>query len=212
MYCTELPFLARQWWEIFLPVLLIVEAAWTLSLTTRQPLSPSTAFQPTWAEITTWTFSAPLPLCLWLYQGAAKDIVYLGWTIVPSYMSPNAGGVVVAGSLSANEYSCAHGAQMNVGDLPPYLTKRLHVPLFKRKNRANNWSFFCSNLEPLYACSRTGRYDICILHNKWIHWLVHCNFSYFIVTLGECTVDVKTYDSTRLIYIMIATSRDIRKD
>jgi hypothetical protein len=36
-------------------------------------------------------------------------------------MSPNAGGWGVAG-VSANEYSCAHGAQINFGDLTPYLT------------------------------------------------------------------------------------------
>jgi hypothetical protein len=38
-------------------------------------------------------------------------------------MSPNAeeggGGSV---GVSANEYSCAHGAQINFGDLTPYLT------------------------------------------------------------------------------------------
>jgi hypothetical protein len=40
-----------------------------------------------------------------------------------SYMSPNAG--VWGGGYcraSANEYSCAHGAQINFGDLTPYLT------------------------------------------------------------------------------------------
>ncbi len=37
-------------------------------------------------------------------------------------MRPNAGwGRGVAG-VSANEYSCAHGAQINFGDLTPYLT------------------------------------------------------------------------------------------
>ncbi len=35
-------------------------------------------------------------------------------------MSPNAGE---GGSgASANEYSCAHGAQINFGDVTPYLT------------------------------------------------------------------------------------------
>jgi hypothetical protein len=36
-------------------------------------------------------------------------------------MSPNAGGGGFAG-VSANEFSCAHGAQTNFGDLTPYLT------------------------------------------------------------------------------------------
>jgi hypothetical protein len=43
-------------------------------------------------------------------------------------MSPNAGdgGGRVAGSLSANEYSCAYGAQINFGDLTPHLTYDSH--------------------------------------------------------------------------------------
>jgi hypothetical protein len=36
-------------------------------------------------------------------------------------MSPNAGRGGIAG-VSADENSCAHGAQMNFGDLTPYLT------------------------------------------------------------------------------------------
>ncbi len=31
------------------------------------------------------------------------------------------GGVAGGGGVSANEYSCAHGAQINFGDLTPYL-------------------------------------------------------------------------------------------
>ncbi len=34
---------------------------------------------------------------------------------------PNAGGEGCCG-VSANEYSCTQGAQINFGDLPPYLT------------------------------------------------------------------------------------------
>jgi hypothetical protein len=55
------------------------------------------------------------------FQGVTKDVAYLGWPIAPSYMSPNAGGGGGCGFL-ANEYSCAHGAQINFGDLTPYLT------------------------------------------------------------------------------------------
>jgi hypothetical protein len=36
-------------------------------------------------------------------------------------MSPNAEGMEGYG-VSANEYSCAHGAQINFEDLTPYLT------------------------------------------------------------------------------------------
>ncbi len=38
-------------------------------------------------------------------------------------MSPNAGeGGGGVGAVTANDYSCAHGAQINFGDLTPYLT------------------------------------------------------------------------------------------
>jgi hypothetical protein len=37
-------------------------------------------------------------------------------------MSPNAGGGGKSCGVSANEYSCTHGAQMNFGDLTLYLT------------------------------------------------------------------------------------------
>ncbi len=38
-------------------------------------------------------------------RGLQRDVVYLGWPIVPSCMSPNAGGGGSCG-VSANEYSC----------------------------------------------------------------------------------------------------------
>jgi hypothetical protein len=38
-----------------------------------------------------------------------------------SYMSPNRGGGGAGCGVSANKYSCAHGAQINFEDLPPYL-------------------------------------------------------------------------------------------
>ncbi len=43
-------------------------------------------------------------------------MVYLGWTIAPSYASPNAGKGC---GVSANEYSSSQGAQINFGDLTP---------------------------------------------------------------------------------------------
>jgi hypothetical protein len=52
-------------------------------------------------------------------MGSPRDVVYLGWQIAPSYTSPKAGGDC---GVSANEYSCANGAQTNFGDLTPYLT------------------------------------------------------------------------------------------
>jgi hypothetical protein len=58
-------------------------------------------------------------------RGSQRDVVYLGgWPIASSYMSPNGGmGGGRLRGLSANEYSCAHGAQENFGDLTPYLIK-----------------------------------------------------------------------------------------
>ncbi len=43
-------------------------------------------------------------------------------------MSPNAGGVRVGCGVSANEYSCAHGDQINFGDLTPYLIILAGIP------------------------------------------------------------------------------------
>jgi hypothetical protein len=51
--------------------------------------------------------------------GSQRDVVYLGWPIAPSYMSPNSRGC----GISANEYSCAHGAQVNFGDQTPYFNR-----------------------------------------------------------------------------------------
>ncbi len=44
----------------------------------------------------------------YLTRGLQRDVVYFGWPISPSYMSPNAGGGGGEGScgVSANEYSC----------------------------------------------------------------------------------------------------------
>ncbi len=49
-------------------------------------------------------------------QGVTKRC-RLSWLI---NVSPNVGGWVCG--VSANEYSCAHGAQINVEALTPYLT------------------------------------------------------------------------------------------
>jgi hypothetical protein len=58
-------------------------------------------------------------------RGSLGDVVYLGWPIALSYMNPNAG----ACGVSANVYSCAHGAQITFGDLTPYLTYGWLVPV-----------------------------------------------------------------------------------
>ncbi len=55
--------------------------------------------------------------------GPQRDVFYLSWPIPPWYMSPNAGGC----GILATEYSCAHGAQINFGDLTTYFN-RLNSP------------------------------------------------------------------------------------
>jgi hypothetical protein len=59
---------------------------------------------------------------------------------VPSYMSPNAAGGAGGGGcgVSANEYSCAHGAQINFGDLTPRLTYALTVTKTNRISPVKN--------------------------------------------------------------------------
>ena len=68
-------------------------------------------------------------ICSIYTRGSQRDVAvaYLGWAIAPSYMSPNAVGGGCCG-VSANEYSCAHGSQINFGDLIPYLTYDLYWP------------------------------------------------------------------------------------
>ncbi len=56
-----------------------------------------------------------------IFRGSQRDVVYIGWPIAPSSMW---GGKVAVRGLSC-EYSCAHEAQSNFGDLTPYLTYEL---------------------------------------------------------------------------------------
>ncbi len=55
-------------------------------------------------------------------RGSQRDGVYLGWPIEPKREVEGWGC-----GVSANEYSCAHGAQMNFGDLTPYLTYASYI-------------------------------------------------------------------------------------
>ncbi len=55
-----------------------------------------------------------------LARGSQREVVYFGWPITPSYMSPNGGRGGCA--VSVNGYSCAHGAQINFGVQAPCLT------------------------------------------------------------------------------------------
>jgi hypothetical protein len=71
-------------------------------------------------------------------NGSQRNVVYLGWPIAPSYMSPNAGRGGGRGcGVLANEYSCAIVAQINFGDLTPSLT----LPCTKREDSVQNSTF-----------------------------------------------------------------------
>ncbi len=68
-------------------------------------------------------------LFAWDYtRGSHRDVVYLGWPIAPSYMSPRRGVGEGCGFLRG---CCAHGAQINFEDVTPYLTygQYLYRPL-----------------------------------------------------------------------------------
>ncbi len=51
-----------------------------------------------------------------------RYVVYIGWPIACSYMTQMRGKGGGSCGVSANEYSCTHGAQIKFGDLTPYLT------------------------------------------------------------------------------------------
>ncbi len=52
-------------------------------------------------------------------RGSQRDVVYLG---LPIALSSKCGGKEGNCGVSANVYSCAHGGQINYGDLTPCLT------------------------------------------------------------------------------------------
>ncbi len=64
-------------------------------------------------------YCAALPLSL-LTRRLQRDVVYFGWPIAPSYMSPNAEG---GGSCGANKHSCVHSSPNKLwrSSITPYL-------------------------------------------------------------------------------------------
>ncbi len=63
-------------------------------------------------------------------RGSQRDVVYLGWPIAPSYMSPNAGGGGELRGLRQWEQLCTWSPK-NFGDLTPYLTyARNHITVY----------------------------------------------------------------------------------
>ncbi len=73
-------------------------------------------------------------------MGSQRDVVHLGWPIAPSCMSPNAGRGGGGCGVSANEYSCAHGEQINFEDLTPYLTYNC-MKVCNRRNKVEVHTF-----------------------------------------------------------------------
>ncbi len=105
-------------------------------------------------------------------RGLQRDVVYLGWPIAPSYMSPN------AGEMSLSQWAQLYtGAQINFGDLTPYLTYgrtppictshfnvlKLYVMIKTRKI-----SFYCWQNVP-YNVSRLEHMHstVCKKYFKW---------------------------------------------
>ncbi len=99
----------------------------------------------------TWTLSIFFQLYIfnkniWGLQG---DVVYRGWPIAPSYMNPNAGGGELRGlSQWVQLYT---GAQINFGDLTPYLIyekySQILLPSMHWFPRSFNYEkAFCSNI------------------------------------------------------------------
>ncbi len=68
------------------------------------------------------TTPPPIPF-LWSMRNRRlhRDVIYLGWPIAPRIWAQLGGGGG-CGGLSQWVYSCAHEAQINFGDLTPYLT------------------------------------------------------------------------------------------
>ncbi len=59
-------------------------------------------------------------MCICTSATVTRDVVYLGWPIAPSYMSPNAG---VGGELRGSQSMsiAVHRSPINYGNLTPYL-------------------------------------------------------------------------------------------
>ncbi len=75
-------------------------------------------------------------------RGLQRDVVYLGWPIAPSNMSPNAGGGGELRGLS-QWVQLYTGSQINFGDLTPHLTyaESLRIQAF-HKMLVKVWCLF----------------------------------------------------------------------
>ncbi len=120
-------------------------------------------------------------------SGLQGDVVCLSWPIAPLVYEPKCGGWVgVAGSQPMNTavHITWHGAQINFGDLTPYLTyagTRSLFPSFHLWGRHRVHGLYRTqrpkdySTEYIHILTRdeTGSvYSICPLS-----WSVHCNFT-----------------------------------
>jgi hypothetical protein len=78
--------------------------------------------------------------------------------MVPSYIGPNAGRG--GRGVSAKDYSCAHGAQINFGNLTPYLTYVLYTWCVYTKLGKNISAVFKALLEFVSVLLRKS-YPVC---------------------------------------------------
>jgi hypothetical protein len=91
----------------------------------------------------------PMLLC----RGSQRDVVYLGWPVAPSYMSPNTGGG--GGVAGSSQWVPLYTGARNFGDLTPYLTYankqrwqrsfifRLYILSYLHLKGTQDWDFFC---------------------------------------------------------------------
>ncbi len=116
------------------------------------------------SETTMYSIFIEVHAVLFSIRGLQWDVVYLGWRIEPSYMSPNAGGkgggnCGVSAGLS-QWVQLYTGAQINFGDLTPYLTYVFNPSPFL--------SFTCTSIRNL----QTNKTITNIFSLHWITWHV----------------------------------------
>jgi hypothetical protein len=71
---------------------------------------------------------ATFSLFLFLIQQGVTKTCRLSWLTNSALVyEPKCGGWGWGCGASANEYSCAHGAQIKFADLTPYLTYVIHI-------------------------------------------------------------------------------------
>ncbi len=97
---------------------------WSYVYPPTPPPPPTTTLFPIWSVALLLIKKTIKQLKQLFSGGAQRDVVYLGWPpVAPSYMSPIARGDLqdLSHAISTAMH-IAHWAQINFGDLTPYLT------------------------------------------------------------------------------------------